>query len=338
MIEQINELEKSTLQLIDQTSDEDVLEAIRVEVLGRKGALTNLLRGLKDIAPEARGKVGARANQVKTAVEEAITSRQMTLAGERFAKMAQTENIDITKPVDSPKLGHLHPITHTWELVEAIFARIGFEVADGPEVEWDEYNFEKLNMPKHHPARDTQDTFYILEDILLRTQTSPVQIRHMLDNKPPVRIIAPGRVYRRDYDLTHTPMFHQFEGLVVAEGITIEDLKGTCIYTMKALLGEDTTLRFRPHHFPFTEPSFEVDASCNICGGKGCRTCKHTGWLEMAGAGMVHPQVLRNVGYDPDAVSGFAFGFGLDRIAMMRFGISDLRMMFESDTRFLYQF
>jgi phenylalanyl-tRNA synthetase alpha chain len=338
MQEQLDALRVEALRLIAETTDADAAEALRVRFLGRKGELTGILRGLKDIAPAERGLIGAQANQVKVEIEAALAARVDALQADRFGRLAETEWVDLTKPVPADRLGHLHPVTQTWSLIEEIFKRIGFEIADGPEIETDANNFELLNMPKHHPARDTQDTFYFADETLLRTQTSPVQIRHMLGHRPPIRIIAPGRVYRRDYDLTHTPMFHQFEGLVVAEGITIADLKGTCIYAMRALLGEETKLRFRPHHFPFTEPSFEVDASCNICGGDGCRTCKHTGWIEMAGAGMVHPQVLRNVGYDPDAIAGFAFGFGIDRIAMNRFGISDLRMMFEGDLRFLSQF
>ncbi len=315
-----------------------VLEQLRVSYLGKKGELTAILRGLKDLAPEARAQFGALSNQVKQDIEAQIVGKSSALEESKYSKLATTEALDVTKTLPAAKSGHLHPITQTWMLIEDIFNRIGFEVASGPEVEWDKFNFELLNMPKDHPARDTQDTFYVSDEILLRTQTSPVQIRWMQNHQPPVRIIAPGRVFRRDYDLTHTPMFHQFEGLVVDKGITIQDLKGTCIYAMQSLLGSSTKVRFRPHNFPFTEPSLEVDASCNICQGKGCRTCKHQGWLEMAGAGMVHPQVLRNVGYDPEQVSGFAFGFGIDRIAMMRFGISDLRLLFEGDMRFLQQF
>lgn len=338
MQEAIKVLEETTIQAVLAASDTESLEQIRVDVLGRKGKLTHILRGIKDLPNEIRGQIGGLSNQARAAIEEAIAGRQQALLLLRFANIAERESTDLTKPALPSGIGHLHPVTQTWLLIEDIFRRIGFEIADGPEAEWDEYNFELLNMPKEHPARDTQDTFYLTDEILLRTQTSPVQIRFMQAHQPPIRIIAPGRVYRRDYDLTHTPMFHQFEGLVVAKGITVEDLKGTCIYAMQALLGEETQLRFRPHHFPFTEPSLEVDASCNICQGKGCRTCKQTGWLEMAGAGMVHPQVLRNVGYDPENVTGFAFGFGIDRIAMMRFGISDLRLMFEGDLRFLSQF
>ncbi|HNT30407.1 MAG TPA: phenylalanine--tRNA ligase subunit alpha [bacterium] len=336
MHDQLEKMRAEALQSINDAKTEARLEELRVEYLGRKGQLTAILRSLGTLASEERAVIGALANQIKTHLQDVLDARKTELLQVVFADL-QAEETDITLPAAPSPLGHLHPITYVWNLIEDIFARIGFEVASGPEVEWDEYNFTLLNTPKDHPARDTQDTFYLNTDVLLRTQTSPVQIRYMKTHTPPIRIIAPGRVYRRDYDMTHTPMFHQFEGLVVDEHITIADLKGTCIYALKCLLGESTELRFRPHFFPFTEPSLEVDVSCSICGGTGCRTCKQTGWLEMAGAGMVHPQVLRNVEYDPERVSGFAFGFGIDRIAMMRYGINDLRMMFENDIRFLNQ-
>ncbi len=337
MAEDLNTIRDQAISEIQALVSADQVEDARVKYLGRKSELTLFLRTLGSMDPVTRSQMGAASNQVKKDIEEAFAQKILELSAASFSSLDK-DRVDLTLPADQQRLGHLHPITLTWMLIEDIFQRIGFEVASGPEVEWDKYNFELLNMPKEHPARDTQDTFYLTGEILLRTQTSPVQIRHMESHTPPVRIIAPGRVYRRDYDMTHTPMFHQFEGLVVGKGVTLQDLKGTCSYAMKNLLGEATNVRFRPHHFPFTEPSLEVDVSCNICQGKGCRTCKQTGWLELAGAGMVHPQVLRNVGYDPDQVSGFAFGFGIDRIAMMRYGISDLRLMFENDMRFISQF
>jgi len=337
MAEDLQDIRQQALSQISLLSSPDEIEEARVKYLGRKSALTLFLRTLGSMDPATRSQMGAAANQVKNDIEQSIAQREQELSESLYAGL-ENDRVDMTLPAADDRLGHLHPITRTWMLIEDIFQRIGFEVASGPEVEWDKYNFELLNMPKEHPARDTQDTFYLTGEILLRTQTSPVQIRHMESHTPPVRIIAPGRVYRRDYDMTHTPMFHQFEGLVVAEGITLQDLKGTCSYAMKNLLGEATNVRFRPHHFPFTEPSLEVDVSCNICQGQGCRTCKQTGWLEMAGAGMVHPRVLKNVNLNPDEWQGFAFGVGIDRVAMIKYKIDDIRLFYGSDLRFLNQF
>lgn len=338
MVERLDDLRQEFFGQLHEVVEEKALEQLRVQFLGKKGALTGILKGISSLPVEERRQTGQQANQLKQQLEQLLEAKRTDLQQARFRQIGEEEKVDLSKPVNHNDFGHLHPLQQTIEYIEHIFYSIGFTVADGPEVEYDKYCFEMLNMPPHHPARDTQDTFYFSPEILLRTQTSSMQIRYMLDHQPPVRIIAPGKVYRRDYDLTHTPMFHQFEGLVVGEDITIGDLKGTAEYALKQLLGEGTKLRFRPHFFPYTEPSLEIDVSCAICAGAGCRTCKFTGWLEMAGAGMVHPQVLRNVGYDPDEVSGFAFGFGIDRIVMMRHGISDLRMMFENDLRFLQQF
>lgn len=334
MEKQLQELLQKTLEQIQKAQTDQGLEAIRISVLGRKGSLTEILRKLGELDPAERPKIGALANEVKQKLTEAIEQKKQTLT--KASK--STIQLDITQPGIKPKLGTLHPITQVINEVKNIFSSMGFVHESGPEVEWDYYNFEALNMPKHHPARDTQDSFYITDEMLLRTQTSPVQIRVMEKQKPPIRVYSIGKCYRRDYDLTHVPMFHQFEGLVVDKNITMADLKGVLAFTMRALFGEKTQVRFRPHHFPFTEPSIEPDVTCSICEGKGCRTCKYTGWLEMGGAGMVSPHVFRNVGYNPDKVSGFAFGFGIERPVMIKYRIDDIRLMFDNDIRFLEQF
>lgn len=322
---------------IEKATSLDELEALRIQFLGKKGQLTTVLKTLGTLEPKQRKEMGQAANVLKEEIVEAIEIKKEKLEKMQYADIENEEWIDLTKPV-TDNFGSLHPLTQILETIEEIFTAIGFEIASGPEVEYDKYCFEMLNMPKHHPARDTQDTFYFSPEVLLRTQTSSVQIRHMIKHDPPIRIIVPGKVYRRDYDLTHTPMFHQFEGLVVGPNITIADLMGTAQYAMQKLLGDDVEVRFRPHHFPYTEPSLEVDVSCTLCKGQGCRSCKYTGWLEMAGAGMVHGQVFSNVGYNPDEISGFAFGFGIERIVMMRHKINDIRLLFENDRRFLSQF
>jgi len=318
-------------------ADEGALEDLRVRYLGRRGSLTTILRGLGDLPPEARPVVGQRANAVKAAIEGALEARRLALRAAARVGLA-ADRLDSTLPGRPPMLGGLHPLTATLEDILEIFASLGFAVAEGPEVELDYYNFEALNIPKDHPARDMQDTFYITDEVLLRTHTSPVQVRVMEAQPPPVRVVVPGKVYRRDADVTHSPMFHQVEGLLVDEGVTFADLKGTLTAFVRLFFGEATRLRFRPSFFPFTEPSAEVDISCVICRGAGCRVCSQGGWLEILGAGMVDPEVFRFVGYDSERFTGFAFGMGVERIAMLRHGIDDIRLFFENDLRFLEQF
>ncbi|MBI3002932.1 MAG: phenylalanine--tRNA ligase subunit alpha [candidate division NC10 bacterium] len=318
-------------------ADESGLEALRVRFLGRRGALTAILRGLGELPPEARPVVGQRANAVKAAIEGLLQARRAALRTAAVAGLA-SDRLDASLPGRPPRLGGLHPLTATLRDILEIFASLGFVVAEGPEVELDYYNFEALNIPKDHPARDMQDTFYITDDVVLRTHTSPVQVRVMEAEPPPIRVVVPGRVYRRDADVTHSPMFHQVEGLLVDEGVTFADLKGTLSAFVRLCFGEGTRLRFRPSFFPFTEPSAEVDISCVICRGAGCRVCKQGGWLEILGAGMVDPEVFRFVGYDSERYTGFAFGMGVERIAMLRYGVDDIRLFFENDLRFLEQF
>jgi phenylalanyl-tRNA synthetase alpha chain len=315
------------------------LERVRVGVLGRQGELTQLLRSLGTLPPEERPLVGAAANEAKRELEALLDTRLgATLETERQHERAR-QRLDLTLPGRRPPRGSLHPLTRVHDEIVAIFAGLGFSVAEGPEIETDYYNFEALNIPRDHPARDMQDTLYLTESTLLRTHTSPVQIRAMLAQKPPVRIIVPGKVYRRDVaDATHSPMFHQVEGLAVDRGITMADLKGTLALFAREMFGPRSQIRFRPSFFPFTEPSAEADVLCFVCHGDGCRLCKQGGWLEILGSGMVHPQVLRNVGYDPEEVTGWAFGMGIERIAMLKYGIDDLRLFFENDLRFLEQF
>ena len=321
------------------TCDEASLEEARVRYLGKKGELTAVLRGMGKLTPEERPAVGQLANEVRETIEGMIAERKNALQAVALEKKLREEKIDVTAPGKKIAVGERHPLAKVEEELCTIFTSMGFDIVEGPEVEYDHYNFEKLNIPKDHPARDTQDTFYITENILLRSQTSPVQVRTMEVQKPPIRIISPGRVYRSDaVDATHSPMFHQLEGLVVDKGITMGDLKGMLEYFAKQLFGEDTKLRLRPHHFPFTEPSAEVDVSCFVCGGKGCRVCKGEGWIEILGAGMVHPNVLRGCGIDPEVYSGFAFGLGIERIVMRKYNIDDMRLLYENDLRFLKQF
>ncbi|MBE6576745.1 MAG: phenylalanine--tRNA ligase subunit alpha [Ruminococcaceae bacterium] len=321
------------------SSDSVELEQIRIQYLGKKGELTAVLRGMGALSAEERPIVGQLANEVRAEIESAIKLKAEAQKNAELEKKLASEKIDVTLPSNVPTAGKLHPLTQVQRTIEDIFIGMGFSIAEGPEVEYDYYNFQALNIPENHPARDTQDTFYITENILLRSQTSPVQVRTMEKQKPPIRVISPGRVYRSDaVDATHSPLFHQVEGLVVDKGITMGDLKGMLETFAKTLFGNDTRLRFRPHHFPFTEPSAEVDVSCFVCGGKGCRVCKNEGWIEILGAGMVHPYVLSNCGIDPEVYSGFAFGMGVERIAMKYYGIDDMRLLYENDTRFLEQF
>ena len=315
------------------------LEQIRIQYLGKKGELTSVLRGMGSLSAEERPVIGQLANDVRVYIEKAITEKSAELNKQKLEMKLKSERLDVTMPGTLPAAGHVHPLTKVQRELEDIFIGMGFSIVEGPEVEYDYYNFQALNIPENHPARDTQDTFYITDKILLRSQTSPVQVRTMEKQKPPIRIISPGRVYRSDaVDATHSPLFHQLEGLVVDQGITMGDLKGMLEMFAKKMFGDDTRIRFRPHHFPFTEPSAEVDVSCFVCGGKGCRLCKGEGWIEILGAGMVHPNVLRGCGIDPDVYSGFAFGLGIERIVMRKYNIDDMRLLYENDVRFLSQF
>lgn len=315
------------------------LENARVRFLGKKGELTAILKQMGGLSAEERPVIGGLANEVRGFIENELAARGEQLRRQEQERRLMGERLDVTMPGTRRELGRKHPLTLVLDEMKEIFIGMGFKIAEGPEVELDYYNFEALNIPKNHPARDDQDTFYIDDNVLLRTQTSPMQIRYMEQHKPPIRIIAPGRVYRSDaIDATHSPLFHQVEGLVVDHGITMTDLKGTLIAFTKALYGEDVVVRFRPHHFPFTEPSCEMDIQCFACHGEGCRLCKGEGWIEILGCGMVHPKVLQNGGIDPEEYTGFAFGIGLERIVMRRYGIDDLRLFYENDLRFLSQF
>ena len=339
MKETLNRIKAEALSQISADIDDAALESLRVKYLGKKGELTAVLRGMGQLSPEERPVVGQIANEVRAEIEAAITAKKQELSVKALENKLIAEKLDVTVPGNTRKVGHRHPLTLVQRDLEDIFMGMGFSIAEGPEVEYDYYNFQALNIPENHPARDTQDTFYITENILLRSQTSPVQARTMEVQKPPIRIISPGRVYRSDaMDATHSPLFHQMEGLVVDEGITMGDLKGMLETFAKAEFGEDTRIRFRPHHFPFTEPSAEVDISCFACGGKGCRLCKGEGWIEILGAGMVHPNVLSMCGIDPEKYSGFAFGLGLERVTMLKYHIDDIRMFYENDVRFIEQF
>jgi len=319
--------------------DLNELEELRIGLLGKKGELTAILRGMGGLSAEERPLIGQLANEVRAFIESELEKQKNILMSAARKEKLQAETLDVTMGGRTPRLGKLHPLTTVLNEVKDIFIGMGFSIVEGPEVEYDYFNFEALNIPADHPARDTQDTFYINDNVVLRSQTSSVQARVMQNQEPPIRVIAPGRVYRSDaVDATHSPVFHQIEGLVVDKGITMGDLKGTLEIFMKTLYGEDAVLRFRPHHFPFTEPSAEVDVSCFVCGGKGCRVCKGEGFIELLGAGMVHPRVLERCGIDPSVYSGFAFGLGLERIVMRRMSIDDMRLLYENDLRFLNQF
>ncbi len=339
MKEQVEKIKNSAIAELSKTETLKELGDLKVKTLGKKGELTTILRGMGSIPKEERPVMGELVNNVRDILEEEFAKKEKELKRKDLEKKLQTENIDVTEPSKKIKLGSIHPITQIIEEVEDIFLGMGYEIADGPEVEKTFYNFDQLNTPIDHPARDIQDTFYINEDIVLRSQTSPVQARVMENKKPPIKIICPGTVYRSDsIDSTHSPVFHQVEGLVVDKNIAMTDLKGTLEMFTKKCLGENTKIRFRPHHFPFTEPSAEADVSCFVCGGKGCKVCKGEGWIELLGCGMVHPKVLKNCNIDPEIYSGFAFGFGVERIAMAKFGIEDMRLLYENDVRFLKQF
>jgi phenylalanyl-tRNA synthetase alpha chain len=338
MREKLEQMRKEALSCIAQASGETALQEIRVRFLGRKGELTGLMKGLGALSAEERPVVGQLVNTIKDEIESRLEGALTQARDQEIQQRLQSERIDVTLPGRRLTCGTKHPITLVIEEVCDIFAGLGFSVAEGPEIEHDWYNFEALNFPPEHPARDMQDTFFVENNLLLRTHTSPVQIRTMLKQKPPVRIIAPGTVYRCDSDATHSPMFHQIEGLMVDKGVTFGDLKGMLTIFTNQLFGQKTGVRLRPSFFPFTEPSAEVDIACVICGGKGCRVCKQSGWLEILGAGMVDPEVYRHVNYDAEEISGFAFGMGIERIAMLKYGINDMRLLFENDVRFLRQF
>ncbi|MDD2337506.1 MAG: phenylalanine--tRNA ligase subunit alpha [Geobacteraceae bacterium] len=338
MKEKLETLLQDGLTELSGVTLEESLHELRVKYLGKKGLLTSVMKGLGSLSSEERPVIGQMANVVKAQLEERVDSVLQEIRQKNKIEKLQSERLDVTLPGRRRPLGTKHPISMVIEDITEIFAGLGFKVAEGPEIEMDYYNFEALNMPKDHPARDMQDTFFVNDSIVLRTHTSPVQIRTMLKQDPPVRIIAPGTVYRCDSDATHSPMFHQIEGLLVDKGITFGDLKGILTIFVNQCFGSGTGVRLRPSFFPFTEPSAEVDIACVMCKGKGCRICKNTGWLEILGAGMVDPEVFRHVSYDSEAYSGFAFGMGIERIAMLRYGISDMRLLFENDLRFLSQF
>lgn len=342
MKEQLQAIKDKTLESLGSVADLKALEDIRVNVLGKKGELTSILKGMKDVAPEDRPMIGALVNEVRQTIEGKLEETKVNLQKIAREKQLIEEVIDVTMPSKKKVLGHRHPMHIVLEDVKNIFIGMGYQVVQGPEIEEDYYNFTALNMPDEHPARDEQDTFYIDKEFVLRTSTSPTQVHVMEKSQPPIRVVAPGRVFRSDeVDATHSPMFHQIEGLVIDKNITMADLKGALAVFAKELYGENANVRFRPHYFPFTEPSAEMDVSCFACGGEGdssCRICRGTGWIEILGCGMVHPRVLEMSGIDPTEYSGFAFGMGLDRITMLRYGIEDLRLFFENDVRFLKQF
>lgn len=337
MKEKVAQLKEQAQSSIESAASLQELEEIRVSLLGKKGELTEISKGMKTLSPEERPVIGQLVNETREFISQILDEKNSQLkAKEKRARLEQ-EIIDITLPGEDIELGTSHPITETMNFMKDIFIEMGFDVADGPEIEKVEYNFDALNIPETHPSRDVTDTFYISDNVVLRTQTSPVQVRYMLEHKPPFRMICPGKVYRPDYDVSHTPMFHQMEGLMIGENISFANLKGILTHFVKKVFGE-TEVRFRPHFFPFTEPSAEMDVQCAVCKGKGCRVCKDSGWLEIMGCGMVDPEVLKSVGYDPNEVSGFAFGVGIERVTMLRHGIDDLRAFFENDIRFLKQF
>ncbi|MBQ5695280.1 MAG: phenylalanine--tRNA ligase subunit alpha [Clostridium sp.] len=339
MQEKLLAIKEAAFNEISSAENSGTLEEIRVKYLGKKGELTTILRGMGSLTPEERPVVGKLVNEAKNEVEQKLEEVGTSIkTKEKNAKLA-SEVIDISLPGKKNVIGKRHPLDLTLDRMKEIFISMGFSIEDGPEVELDHYNFEALNIPKDHPARSEQDTFYINDNIVLRTQTSPIQIRTMENQEPPIKMISPGKVYRSDaVDATHSPIFYQMEGLVIDKGVTFADLKGTLELFAKKMFGDKVVTKFRPHHFPFTEPSAEMDATCFVCEGKGCRVCKGSGWIEILGCGMVHPNVLRNCGIDPEVYSGFAFGFGVDRMVMLKYGIDDIRGLYESDMRFLNQF
>lgn len=337
MREKIIKLREEAEQKINLVDNLVKIEELKVEILGKKGSLTDLMKMMKDIPKEEKPEMGKLVNEARDFISGKMEEKFTEIKDKEKKERIGNETIDISLPGKKVQKGGYHPVTETMDFLKNIFIEMGFDIADGPEIEHTEYNFDALNIPESHPSRDLQDTFYMKDDVVLRTHTSPVQIRYMKENKPPFKMICPGKVYRSDYDISHTPMFHQMEGLMIGEDISFANLKAVLIEFVKKVFG-DTKVRFRPHFFPFTEPSAEMDVECVICKGKGCRLCKHTGWLEIMGCGMVDPEVLDAVGYDSEKVSGFAFGMGIERVAMLRHGIDDLRAFFENDMRFLRQF
>lgn len=339
MQDQLNQIKDEFFNHIQDVKDMKELDELRVRFLGKKGALTGVMKGMGKLSKEARPVVGKMANEIREEIERGLTEQKQNLEAAVMASRMEKEKIDVTLPGKQPQTGSLHPLSIVINELQDIFLGMGFSIVEGPEIEWTQYNFDYLNMPKDHSSRDLQESFYYQDDIVLRTQTSPVQVRTMMKNKPPLRIISPGRVYRSDeIDATHSPVFHQMEGLVIDKGITMSDLKGTLDLFAKQLFGSDTKTKFRPHQFYFTEPSAEMDVTCFKCGGKGCPVCSQSGWVELLGCGMVHPNVLRACDIDPEVYSGFAFGIGLDRVVLTKYGINDLRILFENDVRFLDQF
>ncbi|PKM87432.1 MAG: phenylalanine--tRNA ligase subunit alpha [Firmicutes bacterium HGW-Firmicutes-12] len=340
MREKLEMLKKRAQEELTGCSSLEVLNDFRVKYMGKKGELTQILRGMGQLSSEERPIIGQLANEIRDSLEASLSKVLQNVKIKEIEQRLSHESIDVTMPGVAPNLGRRHPLELVLNRIEEIFVGMGYTIEEGPEIELDYYNFEALNIPKDHPARDMQDSFYITKDVLLRTQTSPVQARTMEKMRPnlPIKIIVPGKVYRRDDDATHSPMFHQVEGLVIDENIRFSDLKGTLLSFAQQMFGSERNIRLRPSFFPFTEPSAEVDVSCGVCGGAGCRTCKHTGWLEILGSGIVHPRVLEMGGYDPEKVSGFAFGMGVERITMLKYDLDDMRLLFENDIRFLHQF
>jgi len=339
MKEELEKIREKAVKQITDAGNLDALNDIRVSFLGKKGELKEIMKSMKDVSPEERPNVGKMVNEARDAIEERLLEAKEKMEEAAMEARLRAEKIDVTLPAKKIKIGNSHPNTKVLKEVEKIFTGMGYSIVSGPEIEQDYYNFEALNIPANHPAKDEQDTFYITKDILLRTQTSPVQVREMEKGHLPIRMLAPGRVFRADeVDATHSPSFHQIEGMVIDKNITFSDLKGTLERVAKELFGEDTKVKFRPHHFPFTEPSAEMDVSCFKCGGKGCRFCKGEGWIEILGCGLVHPKVLKMSGIDPEVYSGFAFGIGLERITLLKYEIDDMRLLYENDIRFLKQF
>lgn len=340
MREKLELLQKQAQEELNTCTSLDALNDLRVKYMGKKGELTQILRGMGQLSAEERPLIGQLANEIRDTLETSLNQALYSIKSQEIEQRLVQESIDVTMPGIVPKFGRRHPLDLVMNRIEEIFIGMGYTIEEGPEIELDYYNFEALNIPKDHPARDMQDSFYITKDVLLRTQTSPVQARTMEKMRPqlPIKIIVPGKVYRRDDDATHSPMFHQVEGLVIDENIRFSDLKGTLLSFAQQMFGPERRIRLRPSFFPFTEPSAEVDVSCGVCGGDGCRACKYTGWLEILGSGMVHPRVLEMGGYDPEKVSGFAFGMGVERITMLKYDLDDMRLLFENDIRFLDQF
>ncbi len=338
MKEKLEKLKEQVIEKLDKINSLESLDELRVSILGKKGELTSVMKEMGNVAAEKRAEFGKTVNEVKEKITGNFETKLAVLKEKIKEEKLKNEIIDITLPGRKQEIGTIHPITQTLGIVKTIFAEMGFDMMDGPEIEKSYYNFDALNFPKDHPSRDLQDTFYINDDLLLRTHTSPMQIRYMLEKEPPFRMISLGKVYRSDYDITHTPMFHQIEGLMIGENVSFSNFKALLTSVVRRIFGEERAVRFRPHFFPFTEPSAEMDVECGVCHGKGCRSCKNTGWLEILGSGMVDPNVLKEVGLDPTKYQGFAFGMGIERVAMLKFGIDDIRAYYENDVRFLEQF